>query len=610
MSIKSQRRKRITLGQRRSGLRKAHNLRLESLERRECPAVLFEFSPDTGLLKVTGDDGPNNVEIVATDRTVQVVGDGLRSTFRGVLEVFVDTGRGDDRIQTTRQTTIVVDLLQSTLGFKTRIQAGSGDDVVRISDFSRTSGSSAPGLFTSPLSAEIDLGVGSDEAVVQLNHHDAVDLAVASDDGVDAILIGVLIPAVQRIRAAAMEVELDLAGGGNLVDVSVENFDDVSISARSADPSSTSVNQNDTWQVKHKYAAANPILSAVNLDLDFDLGSAHEAVHIVQSNRSRDARHYVRVSAELNGGDDTLQITTEQTAALDFDIDVGAGDDTVTINDRNRRLGDGSVISRDWNGHIDLGSGADRVTVAANNHMDADLQIVSADGGDVVAAGILLTICIGPNGETFVCGARAALELGGGNNFITMTMENYDNTDLDIKAAGGGNRVRANLSVKIKEASRLSFARANVDLGDGDNQLQLSAKQFHQVNANLRSGGGNDSMWIDVSGQPLVAGVRSQLNVVANLGAGSDQFHLRSQGFHDFQTTIDAGPRGDGRDIITTQHVIQSPRGPASRIRRALDHGLDQATFFALGYTSHNVSTNGDTGTHEVGHWVEMGLVR
>src|SRR6188474_1240522 len=77
--------------------RRERRLGLEWLERRDCPAVQAFFMQ--GILTVTGDEGPNDIEFVQrNDGVVDLLGDGEKHTFQGVNKVVARTGGGADRV--------------------------------------------------------------------------------------------------------------------------------------------------------------------------------------------------------------------------------------------------------------------------------------------------------------------------------------------------------------------------------------------------------------------------------------------------------------------------------------------------------------------------------
>jgi hypothetical protein len=146
----------------------------------------------------------------------------------------------------------------------------------------------------------------------------------------------------------------------------------------------------------------------------------------------------------------------------------------------------------------------------------------------------------------------------------------------------------------------------DVDLGDGDDRLAIFGEGHGDVTSHIDAGAGRDSVKYKMLFAPLILDRDgcAQLNLDVLLGLGSDTVEIETFEYCQFDTTIDNGPAGEGRDTVATSHVFLPSRDLESRIRLMLDGGLDTADFFALGYDTHTVEQIGDTATHEVGHWL------
>src|SRR5262245_7150966 len=194
----------------------SYRFRMEPLEPRVCPAVTFGFS--SGVLSVVGDGLDNVVEVFDRGHGwVTVVGDGQSQSFMDVNEIFIQTLDGNDKVSYSRPMTYIV----TFQGAPAHIDVGDGDDQIQVSDGT----ASDARIRNQATTLSMDLGRGNDGVNVDIHHDDHVDIDIRSSDGGDQMFIGGLLPAVQKVRAAAANVRLHLAEGGNLVSVQMRNFD-------------------------------------------------------------------------------------------------------------------------------------------------------------------------------------------------------------------------------------------------------------------------------------------------------------------------------------------------------------------------------------------------
>ena len=403
---------------------------IEPLEARMCPAVTFGF--DAGVLTVTGDDTPNAISLLQSgDGIVQATGDGQSQTFSGVDQVIVNAGGGNDQIFYHG---IVNRIAQGHSVF--RINAGAGNDTIVVDDGETRDNVS--GRITSvavdPIDVGVDLGTGADKLTVSMRHHVDVNLDVLSSDGGDGVVIGMLLPAVQGVRAAGPKAKLniDLAAGGNLVDVRTENYDDVDVSLNtSARTPSTPVPGGDsfTFQFDRRPAAAGFVPQGSVRFISVTIGSTSIAI-------------------SANG-------FVENTVALA----TGGGDDSVTAQFDSRSFSPNTRLDL----NMDLGAGNDKLLVDATDFATVDERLSLGDGNDVALI----------RHRSFFIVDRTQLSmvgnLGAGNDLLRIDTAGYAKIITDIDTGPAGDRRDLVLGTHVARSGKrfLIFVQGPDLLDDG-----------------------------------------------------------------------------------------------------------------------------------------------
>ena len=545
-------------------------LLLETLERRECPAVMFGF--ESGILSITGDEGPNVIEVIQRrDRMVEVVGDGERRTFTGVDKVFVDTLGGDDEVAAQLHWVFGTELPSVNLV----VYAGAGDDKIKISDGEPTGTQRTEQ--TRQITIIQDMGPGSDLSITALNNHSNVSLDVISADGGDTIYVGTANGALRNVSSnhqnPTFDANLNLAGDENVVGFRTQGYNEVEVDLNLT-------GNGNTVEIALLLPAVQKVReSAARINVNADgYGNL--------------------VNASTVGFDDvTFSITAPSREpdvaafALDASFKNPEGDHQ-TGNLPNHPVWKILIDPRNDN----------LVDIAASNFALASVNVATGDSEDDIRIQ-------GTNLGNFFVDVNTA----GGTDSISIDID-ASSVEARVDAGGGNDTVVVDAQSNIPKRwfnvgpaptlNPSSFA-FNAMLGTGNDLLEVDAAGYALVNSFIDAGAGDDvirhKFFAIVDRTQLHVG-RTQLNFVALLGAGSDFLDLETFGFRDFQTKIFRGPAGDGRDTVVTRHVAPS-RGRVSRIRLTLDGGRDTGDFSAKGYDTHSVQQIGDTGTHEVGHW-------
>jgi hypothetical protein len=259
-------------------------------------------------------------------------------------------------------------------------------------------------------------------------------------------------------------------------------------------------------------------------------------------------------------------------------MQMGAGSDTVTIDEGgsadSHGRGVASIVT------IDLGEGNDAFSFVSAGARGIDLTLTAGGGDDwAIIDGTSSTFLVGE-----VLPSRMVIDLGAGNDDLNLHTKDLGDVEMELTAGDGDDSAQAHHELRT---TALWGVRTRVSLGAGADRLRTEIEGYGDVDSLVDAGAGDDMIFTTATPTAPGSSPLPVLMVLADhhdfyLGPGDDWLVMKTSGYANSETLVDAGA-GDDRVVMSHRTFAIADRTQLSLIMH-LGAGSDVALLDGTGY--------------------------
>jgi hypothetical protein len=355
---------------------------------------------------------------------------------------------------------------------------------------------------------------GDNEVIVSAEGAEDVALDLVASTGGNSILIGLQLVAVQKVRGGAALVSLDLGVGGNLIDVTTDGYEDVTLELNEAPAPTSEPSRFSPTAFSFTAGGANPSSPRSRTVYTITFGGSLSPTlgdPVTFTATILSDSHFVEARASIVTGDgpDSLTITTDNVERVDLEIDAGDGDDTIEVNTNSSRA-------------------AGRYRTLRPRPVEHRVDIDAGDGDDTVA----VSNRVGPFFNVSSNRLHHNVALGDGDDRLTIDAAGFGGVTSLIDG-GAGDDVVESRYVRHRFFAIVDRTQVNVSvrLGAGMDTLSLDTGGIGEIRVFVETGPAGDGPDDIRASHVLFPGARPATQLRGTLDDGRDVFDVSALGY-------------------------------------------------------------------------------